>query len=166
MRDILLSDTCVLLDFCEIGELSTLLHFRDRIVIAEDLLIAELPTWEAEIRQLGFRLDSLSSVEMQRDFLPMMARYQSSGLSCFDISVLTLAKLRKAALVTGERRLRLAAIEQKIPLKGTIFLLTEMVAQKVLSKEQACDFLVRMRQVGSRLPWDEARKQICIASKS
>ena len=47
MRDILLSDTCVLLDFCEIGELSTLLHFRDRIVIAEDLLIAELPTWEA-----------------------------------------------------------------------------------------------------------------------
>lgn len=58
MRDILLSDTCVLLDFCEIGELSTLLHFRDRIVIAEDLLIAELPTWEAEIRQLEFRLDS------------------------------------------------------------------------------------------------------------
>lgn len=160
MQDILISDSCVLLDFFEIGELQLLLNFRDRIIISEDLLMEELPNWEEEIRSFGFRLDSLTSSEMQHSFLPLMGRYLNSGLSYFDVAVLTLAKVRNATLLTGDKRLRKAAVEQKVELRGTIFLLQELVSQKVLSVEATLNLLERMRQAGSRLPWVEAKRLI------
>ena len=64
MRDMLISDTCVILDFCVINQLALLRRLDFRIVIPEDLLVDELSDWEKSIRSLGFSLDSLSGNEM------------------------------------------------------------------------------------------------------
>ena len=141
---------------------------------------------EEKIKIEGARVHNLKNIDLEipRNALVVITGLSGSGKSSLAFDTIyaegqrrymeTLSMYARQYIGTMERPdvdkisglSPVVAIEQKIPVKGTIFLLTELLAQKVLSKEQACDFLVRMRQVGSRLPWDEARKQICIASKS
>ena len=166
MRDMLISDTCVILDFCVINQLALLRRLDLRIVIPEDLLVDELSDWEKSIRSLGFALDSLSGNEMQKFFLPLMSQYQNSGLSYYDVLVLTLAKVRRTTLLTGDLRLRKAAVEQQVSLKGTIFLLEQLVIQKVLSVQATLALLGKMQKAGSRLPWNQAREMVLKAAKN
>ena len=57
MCDMLISDSCVILDFCVINQLPLLRRLDLRIVIPEDLLVDELSDWEKSIRLFGFALD-------------------------------------------------------------------------------------------------------------
>ena len=104
--------------------------------------------------------------EMLKVFLPLMSQYQNSGLSYYDVLALTLAKVRRATLLTGDLRLRKAAVEQQVSLKGTIFLLEQLVIQKVLSVGATLDLLEKMQKAGSRLPWSQAREMILKAAKN
>ena len=65
-----------------------------------------------------------------------------------------LAEQEKCPLLTGDVALRSAAEAEHIEVKGTMWLVTEMLRQQCINHTKARGAFDRMRQGGRRLPWD------------
>lgn len=83
-----------------------------------------------------------------------------TGLTVQDRSVLKLAKERNAILLTGDRKLRNVAQSQKIKVCGILWIFDALVAQSVLSKEEASTKLKVLKNSNVRLPVNEVDKRL------
>ncbi len=75
-----------------------------------------------------------------------------------DLFSLTMAKLRKAILVTGDKHLREAAEAERVEVHGTLWLMEALVAQEVVTKRRATGALRRMLRGDRRLPESECER--------
>lgn len=73
---------------------------------------------------------------------------------------LALAEAEKCPLLTGDAALRAAAEIERINVKGTVWLMSEMVSQQRITVSVARAALHRMRVNGRRLPWGVAEKML------
>lgn len=73
-----------------------------------------------------------------------------------DLFALALAELEKCPLLTGDAALRLAAETERIEVKGTIWLIGEMLRERRITVAVARAALNKMRVNGRRLPWEAA----------
>jgi predicted nucleic acid-binding protein len=58
------------------------------------------------------------------------------------------------ALLTGDKALRKAAKIENVEVKGTVWLMEELLGHQLITKEQAVKAFDQMKEVGSRLPRD------------
>ncbi|MDZ7851997.1 MAG: DUF3368 domain-containing protein [Halomonas sp.] len=77
-----------------------------------------------------------------------------------DRLALALAKQESCPLITGDRNLRLLAAQEGAEVRGTLWIIAEVIEFGLLTQEQALAALARMKQRGRRLPWKEAEKTI------
>jgi predicted nucleic acid-binding protein len=66
-----------------------------------------------------------------------------------DHSALALALQERCPLLTGDKDLRVAAKKEGVEVHGTLWIIEELLNQKILKQSQA---------KGSRLPWGDVEK--------
>ena len=82
------------------------------------------------------------------------------GVSANDLFCLVLAKSQKGTLITGDHPLRKAAEGEGVKVRGTLWMLDELVENKVISGRRAADALDIMRKTGGRFPPEEVTKRL------
>lgn len=82
------------------------------------------------------------------------------GLSVADLSCLILAKSRNGILIAGDQALRRTAEQEGLRVRGTLWILDEMVNYKIFTGEQATDALQKMIRNRGRFPPEEVTKRI------
>lgn len=74
------------------------------------------------------------------------------GLSLEDCSVWYLASQEKAILLTGDRKLRNTAQENGLQVRGSLWILAELVDKELLSRIEACLKIRTLYNINQRLP--------------
>jgi predicted nucleic acid-binding protein len=107
----------------------------------------------------GVRVRYLTSLEL-RHHETMQVHYRA--LSVADAEALVIARADNAVLLTGDGRLRKAALDSGVDVRGVIGELKRLVAAVVIDPPEALTALETIVASGSRLPHDEgaaARRQ-------
>jgi len=128
-------------------------------LVAPDLIVAELddPPGPILVSQ-GLQEESLSGPEMGE--IARLKEQYPRALSVMDLAALVLAKRLSSLLLTGERLLRAVGETEGVTIRGTLWLLDQMIASDTLSALKAADALERMLIAGRRLPRAECEKRI------
>jgi len=152
---LLISDANVLIDV-EAGDLLHPMFSLDYLFTVPDVLyFEELEEQHAHLLALGLEVRSLSEKGVKRvQELAQTHRRPSRN----DLFALALAEVEKCPLLTGDAALREAAQAEKIEVKGTIWLVSEMLNGNFISFETARAAFDNMRAKGRRLPWKDAER--------
>ncbi len=149
-------DSTILLDFFLVNALQHLFRLPLRIVtldiMAEDL---DTPTLD-QIAKAGVVIRETPLHVLER----MSETGSLYGITVYDAALLLAAKFADGVLLTGDRGLRLAAQKEKVLVRGTLWLLEEMVLAGAIAAEHAALLLERMFLNGRRLPAEESSRRI------
>jgi predicted nucleic acid-binding protein len=108
---------------------------------------------------MGLRTRTLSSTSVER-VQALSQTYAKPGRN--DLFALALAEVEKCPLLSGDAALRQAAETEQVEVKGTVWLISEMVREQRITVTVARAALHKMRINGRRLPW-EAAEQMLVA---
>lgn len=154
---VLISDANIVIDLEE-GELIRLLfHLPYRFTVPDLLFYDELAEHHAYLLEQGLCLGEMT---------PDTLRYVSElvmhvqGPSRYDCFALALAKQENCPLLTGDKALRMAAQAERVEVRGTLWLVEEMVRHAVIDRAAAHRAYSLMRASGRRLPWDIAFQRL------
>ena len=154
---LLISDANILMDV-EVGELlAPMFSLGYQFAVPNILYYEELEEQHAHLLDMGLQVRVLSDKTVER-VQALSLTYKKPGRN--DLFALALAEVEKCPLLTGDAALRTAAETEKIEVKGTVWLISEMVRQNRITITVARAALHRMRVNGRRLPWDVAEKML------
>lgn len=126
--------------------------------VAPDVIVMELEEPKGnDLLKLG-----LVKKEMPGSLVVQVAalaqKYRKPSIN--DLFALVLAKELTIELLTGDKNLRKAAAAEGVKVRGTLWLLDEMVRIQIISPYQAATALLEMLKKGRRLPKKECEKRI------
>lgn len=156
-QQILISDANIFIDLdcCQLTQRMFKLPYR--FCTPDILFERELKAQHAHLLDIGLGTLSLSA-ESMRYVYQLTANYRKTSIH--DLMALSLAKQEKCPLITGDKALRDAAQKEAILVKGTIWVLEQLVIHEKISKDEALAALDDMRNLGRRLPFEQAQKII------
>lgn len=153
---LLITDTNIWFDLDHAGLINQIFMLPYSISTA-DFARAELltvNTEELEKRGLIFlTLEAKFVLELQQ------LRGETSAIAVADMAGFILARENKATLVSGDKRLTTFSRERNVLVHGLLWLMDEMVANKILTGIEAAEKLKIILKMGSRLPKDECQKR-------
>lgn len=154
---LLISDANILMDI-ELGDLvAPMFSLGYQFAVPNVLYYEELEEQHAYLLDLGLQVRTMSAKSVERVQALSMA-YAKPGRN--DLFALALAEAEKCLLLTGDAALRTAAETEKVEVRGTVWLISEMVSQQRITAPVARAALHRMRVNGRRLPWEVAEKML------
>ena len=130
-------------------------------LVAPDFVIAEeiLDPPGNELVEAGIlKSEELTASELQE--ASSLHREHSRSLSYNDCAYLVLAGSRGLVLLTSEQRLRALAEVRGIRVRGTLWLMDEMVRVQCLTRARAAEAMEKMLAQGRRLPEDECQRRL------
>lgn len=149
-------DTSILIDM-HIGKIVSQFFMLPYTFVAPDVIIAELNEPKGEmLLALGLQQKDLAG-EQVKEVIRLRKNYRKPSVN--DLFALVLARILVVPLLTNDGSLRKAAIQEKIPVHGTLWILDEMVERKIISHHEAATALKHMCDRRSRLPQDECDKR-------
>lgn len=156
---LLISDANILMDI-EVGDLVAPMFSLDyQFCVPNILYYEELEEQHAHLLDMGLQIRTLSARSVER--VQMLSQiYAKTGRN--DLFALALAEVEQCPLLTGDAALRQAAETEQVEVKGTVWLISEMVREKRITLMVARAALQKMRTNGRRLPWEVA-EQVLIA---
>lgn len=154
---LLISDTNIIidLDVCELLEQMFQLPFS--FAVPDVLYLEELEEQHGNLPGFGLQVLPLSS-ESINSAIELRAKYLDTGEN--DLFALTLAKQEECPLLTGDQALRIAAKEENVELKGTIWIIQQLIEHGSLNCDNASEAFDTMKANGRRLPWKKAEQMI------
>ncbi len=154
---LLISDANILIDI-EDGHLTPVVFRLPYAIAVTDVLFElELRERHAHLLKIGLQVKSLSSESVKKvEFL--IAQYPRP--SVMDHSALALAIQERCPLLTGDKDLRMAAKKESVEVHGTIWIVEQLLNQKLIDRQKAKGSFEIMKAKGSRLPWADADKLI------
>ena len=154
---LLISDANILMDV-EVGDLiAPMFSLGYQFTVPDILYYEELEEQHAHLIDMGLQIHSLSAKSVERVQL-LSQTYAKPGR--IDLFALALAELERCPLLTGDAALRQAAEAEKIEVKGTIWLIEEMLREQRITVAVARAALHKMRVNGRRLPWEIAEQML------
>jgi predicted nucleic acid-binding protein len=152
---LLISDANILIDM-EDGHLAPVVFRLPYAIAVPDILFElELKQRHSRLLDLGLQVKSLSSESVKKtEFLTQ----QYPRPSMMDHSALALALQERCPLLTGDKHLRDAAKKEGVEVHGTIWIVEELLNQKMIQQSQAKGSFNAMKIKGSRLPWEDVDK--------
>ncbi len=152
---ILISDANILIDI-EDGNLTPVIFRLPYEVAVPDILFElELREKHSHLLQAGLKVKSLTAESVKKtEFLTQ----QYPRPSMMDHSALALALQEQCPLLTGDKDLRIAAKKEGVEVHGTIWIIEELLNQKIIQQSQAKGSFDAMKVKGRRLPWGEVEK--------
>mgnify|MGYP000650881937 CR=1 FL=1 len=154
---LLVSDANILIDV-EHGDLvAPMFSLSYRFAVPDVLYYEELEEQHAYLLDIGLQMHSLPAVRVER-VQALSRTYTRAGRN--DLFALVLAEAERCPLLTGDAALRRAAEAENIEVRGTVWLIAEMVREQRITVGVARAALHRMRSGGRRLPWDAADRML------
>lgn len=149
-------DSSVILDFYEVKGLTNLMGFPHRLITL-DLMVHDLDTpTPSEITRAG-----IISIETPVNIMQAMAELAAKyNVSIYDAALLLYAKEKESILLSGDKLLRVASRKEGVAVKGTLWVLEELVNKNIIQSSKACLILERMFMLGRRLPPEESSSKI------
>lgn len=154
---LLVSDANIFIDFAATELTPLLFRLPKRLIVPDVLYHQELAARHASLLELGLELRSLTGEQVEHASCLAGVHH---GPSINDLFALTLAKHLCCPLVTGDRRLREAAVAEAVEVLGTLGLMEMLLANGHATIESLEAAYEGMRSAGRRLPWDEVRAQV------
>jgi predicted nucleic acid-binding protein len=152
---LLISDANILMDV-EMGDLvAPMFSLGYQFAVPDVLYYEELEEQHAHFLDMGLQIRTLSPKSVER-VQTLSQTYAKPGRN--DLFALALAEVEKCPLLTGDAALRQAAETEQVEVKGTVWLISEMVREQRITVTVARAALHKMRVNGRRLPWDAAEK--------
>lgn len=155
---IIINDTNIWIDLKYINLIESVFKLPYEIGVPDILYNEELKDIDGEILEAS----GVNIIEMTEEEIMETAVRSSktTKVSFNDLTTLVIAKSRKYTLVTGDGNLRKIAQMESVELKGTIWLIDEMVKFEVISKEKAVLVCKELIRIGRRLPKHELINRI------
>lgn len=154
---LLISDANILMDV-QVGDLvAPMFSLGYQFAVPDVLYYGELEEQHAHLLDMGLQVKSLSGDGVRR-VEGLAQAHCRPGRN--DLFALALAELEQCPLLTGDAALRQAAEAEHIEVKGTIWLISEMLRQERVTVAVARAALHRMRANGRRLPWEAAERTL------
>jgi predicted nucleic acid-binding protein len=157
VQQLLISDANILIDMEEGGLLEAMFQLPFDFATPDILFFEELEEEHAHLPDLGLALKEVSSQSMMYAMQLTGTYTQASRNDCF---ALALAKQEQCPLLTGDMALRKAAEKEAAIVKGTIWLVTQLVVHQKINIEQAREAYRQMQANGRRLPWSIAERAL------
>ncbi|EJL6741193.1 DUF3368 domain-containing protein [Vibrio cholerae] len=157
MQQLLISDANILIDMEEGGLLEAMFQLPYDFATPDILFFEELEEEHAHLLGLGLALKEVSSAFMMYAMKLTGTYTQASRNDCF---ALALAKQEQCPLLTGDMALRKAAEKEAAIVKGTVWLVSQLVVHKQINTEQARAAYSQMQANGRRLPWAIAEQAL------
>lgn len=154
---LLISDANVIIDMQDGGLLEAMFQLNETFAVPDMLYAEELEQQQPQLPRLGLQIKSLSGESIAR---AMALRLRYTGPSTNDLFALELARECQCPLLTGDMALRKAAESEGVELRGTLWLVEQLVRQRIITVTVAHNAYRKMRDAGSRLPWPMVEKQI------
>ncbi len=146
-----ISDANILIDV-EVGDLQVpMFSLGYQFFVSDVLYWEELAEHHAHWLGLGLQIKSLSAEGVAR-VQALSQKYKRPSRN--DLFALALAEQTQCPLLTGDAALRSAAEAEHVEVKGTVWLVSEMLRNKCITPNVARAAFDRMREGGRRLPWD------------
>lgn len=152
---LLISDANVLIDIEIGGLIAPMFSLEFQFAVPDVLFYEELDGQHAYLLDMGLEARELDEVMVSRVSV-LAAQYTRPGRN--DLFALALAEHEKCPLVTGDKDLKAAAEAENIEVRGTIWLVNEMVRTGKISVQVARHAYELMRDHGRRLPWAQAEQ--------
>jgi predicted nucleic acid-binding protein len=128
-----------------------------QFVVPDVLYYEELEEQHAHLLDMGLQTRTLSPKSVDR-VQTLSQTYVKPGRN--DLFALALAEVEECPLLTGDAALRQAAETEQVEVKGTVWLISEMVREQRITIPVARAALQKMRINGRRLPWDAAEQML------
>lgn len=154
---LLISDANILIDMESSGLVASMFSLDCDFAVPDVLYAEELEAQHAYLLGLGLQL-RMSTSEMVDRVVELAKKHRRPGRN--DLFAITVAEAEACPLLTGDNDLRAAAKAENVEVRGTLWLVTEMVKQKKISVQVARNSYQQMREHGRRLPWDEAEAML------
>jgi len=141
-----------------VGEALSLMIAFPYAIHVPDVVMAELREPNGgDLAQYGARSVAFGE-ERVADVYRLAARYRK--LSSPDLFAMVAAQELHCPLVSGDRDLRVAAEQEGVKVFGTLWLLDELLAHRLISVAGSRDILWRMIRAGRRLPKRECEQRL------
>jgi len=154
---LLISDANILIDIHVGGLLDAMFSLPYEFATPETLYVQELKEAHAELVEKGLQLKDLSPVMIDR--VQVLSR-QYNGVSSHDLEALALAESLTVPILTGDKKLRQVCLQENIEVRGTLWLVEQILQAGLITVNDAKNAYDRMAEDGSRLPWDEVERQL------
>lgn len=157
MQQLLVSDSNIFMDLecCDLLHLMFKLPYR--FCTPDILFEQELRQQHPHLVEIGLQLLSLTPDSMVYAY-QLTAKYRNPSIN--DLTALSLAKQEKCPLLTGDKALRQAAQKEAILIKGTVWVLEQLVIHQQIDKATALNALQIMQDNHRRLPFEQAKQMI------
>jgi hypothetical protein len=146
-----ISDANILIDVEVGGLLAPMFSLGYQFAVPDVLYYEELAEHHAHWCDMGLIVKSLPAEGVAR-VQALSQKYTRPSRN--DLFALALAEHAQCPLLTGDAALRSAAETEQVEVKGTVWLVTEMVRKQCITATVARAAFERMRERGRRLPWD------------
>jgi predicted nucleic acid-binding protein len=154
---LLISDANILIDMEVAGLVDLVFALPYEYMTPDTLFEEELRDSHEVLIQKGLKLESLSTEQVEK--VERLGKTYK-GVSNHDVTAMVLAQDKETPLLTGDRRLRQVCTEERIDVRGTLWLMDQLLSAELITVEGAARAYELMEEDGSRLPWDEVEKQI------
>jgi hypothetical protein len=161
MKKIAIQDANILIDLVKTGLFDPCMalqfEFSTTDIILEELYDEQISAIQPHIRSGKFALIIIPEQELT-EIQSMSA--VDRRLSIQDWSAFFYAQQKNALLLTGDKRLRTYAESKGIATCGIFWILDQLTAIKILTKEEACSYLEALMKNNKRLPANECNHRI------
>ncbi len=154
---LLISDANILIDI-EIGGLvAPMFSLEYQFAVPDVLFYEELEERHSYMVEMGLMVKDLDETLVTR-VSQLAVQYPRPGRN--DLFALVLAANEECPLLTGDKDLRTAAKTENIEVRGTLWLMRELVTTGKISVHVARGAYQRMQAHGRRLPWELAESEL------
>jgi predicted nucleic acid-binding protein len=157
LKPLLISDANILIDLEDGGLIIELFKLPFQFYVPDMLFVDELEEQHSYLLDHGLQLGELTPDAMA-ELEQLTQRYKQP--SRYDCMALVLAKRQQCPLLTGGMALRKAAIKEQVDVKGTLWVVGELLNQQIISYPTAKAAYDKMKAKGRRLPWDKVKAQL------
>jgi len=153
----LISDANIFIDMEEGGLIEKMFRLPETFLVPDILFVEELSAHHPTLPAYGLKIKALQAPAIE-EVMKLSRQYKQPSQN--DLFALALAKQESCPLVTGDRRLREAANNEKIEVKGTLWLIGRMFEESILNRSEAKKAYDKMREAHRRLPWTQVTQQL------
>lgn len=154
MAKVYVSDTNIWIDFHHAALLTELFQLPFALCctdfVAEELDEPKL----SPLVELGLVVEPVDGADMQQLY-ELAQQHRNPSLA--DMSCYFLAKKSGLPLLTGDGQLRRLAVNERVEVRGVLWLLDQMVEHAVIEARRAAEALRTMLQRNARLPAAECQ---------
>ena len=154
---LLISDANILIDMEEGQLIEHMFRLPWTFSVPDILFVEELQAQHAYLLEKGLQVNELTPDSM---LYALQLSQRSIGPSRNDCFALALARQEFCPLLTGDKALRKLADGEQIEVKGTIWLVEQLMIANIITQCEARTAYARMRANARRLPWGLVEKSL------